>query len=147
MKSIARLAFLVAAGLLLEGCAGSQDVAGATSAPLTVQETEGSDISRLTLSDKALERLGIETVAVAEELVDGSARLVIPYAAILYAADGSVWTYTNPEGLLFVRAPITVDRIDGNVAILAGGPPAGTLVVTVGGSELWGAEHGVGGGH
>ncbi|HEX6867287.1 MAG TPA: hypothetical protein VF119_00710, partial [Candidatus Limnocylindrales bacterium] len=61
--------------------------------------------------------------------------------------EGATWAYTNPEGLLFVRAPISVERIVGDLAILSEGPPAGTLVVTVGGAELWGAEHGVGGGH
>jgi hypothetical protein len=114
---------------------------------LTIEKQSDSNPSRLTLSQKAAERLGIETAPVAVEQSGGMARTVIPYAALLYDATGATWAYTNPEGLTFVRAPITVDRIEGERAVLAAGPPAGTLVVTVGVPELWGAETGVGGGH
>lgn len=147
MKLVSRSILLIVGGLLLAACSAATAGPPSTPAPLTIEEQEGSELSRLTLSQRAAERLGIETVAVAEEQVDGVSRILIPYAAILYEADGTTWVYTNPEGLVFIRAPITVDRIDGDVAILTSGPPRGTLVVTVGGPELYGAEHGVGGGH
>ncbi len=131
----------------LIGCGGTSDGAPATPAALTVEEGDAGAASRLTLSARAAERLGITTAEVAAERVGGVVRSVIPYAALLYDPDGSTSTYTNPEGLLFVRAPVTVDQIVGDLAILTEGPPAGTLVVTVGGAELYGAEHGVGGGH
>ena len=51
---------------------------------------------------------------------------VIPYSAVLYDPDGAAWTYTNPKPLVFVRADITVNRIDGERAILAKGPAPGT---------------------
>ena len=45
---------------------------------------------------------------------------------------------------MYLREPIEIDRIDGDNAVLTTGPEAGTPVVTVGASELWGFEHGVG---
>jgi hypothetical protein len=43
---------------------------------------------------------------------------------------------------VFQRADITVDRIEGERAILAKGPAPGTAVVTIGATELWGVEYG-----
>ncbi len=74
---------------------------------------------------------------------DATQRGVIPYAAVLYDPQGKTWTYTNPGPLTFVREPITVDRIEGDKAFLSDGPAPGTLVVTVGAAELFGAETGV----
>ena len=74
----------------------------------------------------------------------GAMRLTVPYAAVLYDSSGVTWVYTNPEGQAYVRATVKVDYVDGDVAVLEEGPAAGTLVVTVGASELYGAEVGVG---
>jgi hypothetical protein len=74
---------------------------------------------------------------------DGTERKIVPFAALLYGVHGETWVYTNPEPLVFVRAPVTVDYIEDNLAFLSEGPPAGTEVVTVGGSLLYGAETGV----
>lgn len=147
MKLVTGSMLLVAAVLSLAACSGQTTALSATPPPLTIEKGEGAEPSRLTLSPKAAERLGIETVAAVEQLLDGASRPVIPYAAVLYDPTGATWAYTNPEGLVFVRAPITVERIEGDIAVLVSGPPAGTLVVTVGAPELWGAENGVGGGH
>ena len=54
------------------------------------------------------------------------------------------FTYTNPEPLLFIRAPIKIDYIDGDVAVLDDGPEVGTAVVTVGAAQLYGVEFGIG---
>ena len=76
---------------------------------------------------------------------DGEERLSIPYGAVVWDADGGTWAYTAPEPLVFLRAEITLDRIDGDQALLLDGPDPGTEVVIVGAAELWGTEHGVGG--
>jgi hypothetical protein len=89
------------------------------------------------------QRLDIQTAQVRQEEVKGTRRLAVPYAAVIYGAHGETWVYTNPESLAFVRAPITVDTIDGDTAYLLVGPPIGTAVVTVGGAELYGTETGV----
>jgi hypothetical protein len=74
---------------------------------------------------------------------DGTQRLVVPYAAVLYGLEGETWVYTNPEPLVFIRQPITVEYIQGDQAYLTEGPPTGPKIVTVGGAELLGTETGV----
>ena len=71
-------------------------------------------------------------------------RQVVPYAAVLYDAKGDTWVYTNPNPLTFVRHPIHIDYIEGDLAVLSDGPAAGTAVVLVGAAELFGAETGIG---
>jgi hypothetical protein len=113
------------------------------SEPAVVEPIEGTSLNRVTLSQKEAERLGIETAAVEDEEVSGAPAKVLPYSAVLYDANGDTWTYTNPEPLVFVRHKISIDRVDGESAILSEGPDAGTKVVTVGAAELIGTEFGV----
>jgi len=147
MTNVVRSVLVLGVIGLAIGCGGASGDTAATPPALTIDEGDGSTVSRLTLSERAAERLGIATAAVAMERVGGRDRPVIPYAALLYDAEGATWTYVNPEGLLFMRVPVTVEQIVSGLAVLSEGPPAGTLVVTVGGAELYGADQGVGGGH
>jgi hypothetical protein len=71
-------------------------------------------------------------------------RKVIPYSAVIYDVKGATWTYANPEPLVFVRQPISVDYIQRGLAYLSEGPAEGTAVVTGGAAELYGTETGVG---
>ena len=96
---------------------------------------------QVTVSAHAAERLGIRTGKVER---GQAGRTSVPYAAVLYDAQGATWVYVNPEQLVFVRTQVKIDRIDGDVALLLEGPPSGTWVVTVGLAELFGAETGVG---
>jgi hypothetical protein len=68
---------------------------------------------------------------------------VVPYEAVLYGVQGETWVYSNPEPLVYVREPIVIDFIEGDLAFLSEGPQVGTAVVTVGASELFGTETGV----
>jgi hypothetical protein len=134
-------------GLAVAALALSACNSGTSSAPkveaITIEEDEASGLKTLTLSEKAAQRLGVETAEVAGT---GSA-MTIPYAAVVYDSAGKTWAYVNEDPLVYKRAEITVDEIDGDVARLTAGPPAGTQVVTTGAAELYGAEIGVGGGH
>jgi hypothetical protein len=67
-------------------------------------------------------------------------RLVVPYSAVIYDEQGKAWVFTSPAPLTYVRAQIETDYIEGDLAILSNGPPAGTAIVTVGGMLLLGAE-------
>jgi multidrug efflux pump subunit AcrA (membrane-fusion protein) len=69
-----------------------------------------------------------------------SERETVPYSAVIYWIDGGAWVYTQIGPLTFVRAPIVIDDIEGDVAVLRSGPPAGTRIVSVGGEELLGTE-------
>ena len=129
----------IAAAVFAAGCgsSGSKEEVG-DAQPAKVTPIKGTDLSRVTLSADAAKRLGIATATV---VTQGSDRKVIPYDAVIYAADGKTFTYTSPKPLNYVRAPITVTDIRGNKAYLSAGPPAGTAVVTVGSQELFGTEY------
>jgi len=144
MKHINRwlIIVLTVVGLQLSACAPKATKAEFIP-PSSLEVIEGSDIQRVILTEKAAERLDIQTSAVRDELVNGSKRKVVPYAAVLYDLEGATWVYTNPAPLSFVRESITVDFIEGDRAVLKNGPSSGTEVVTVGVAELYGAETGV----
>ncbi|MGH8897066.1 MAG: hypothetical protein ACRDZ4_08610 [Egibacteraceae bacterium] len=138
---------LVIAGLTLSACTQVSTASGSKIQAATVESIEGTSLHRVTLTAKAAKRLDIQTVPVRDAEIGGTQRKVIPYAAVIYRADGSTWTYTSPQPLVFIRRPIMIDRIEGDMAILWDGPPSGTEVVTVGAAELFGTESGVGGEH
>jgi len=133
---------LIIAALQLAACAQTPAKASKIE-PAKVEPIEGSDFKRVVLTEKAAERLDIQTALVREEQVDGTQRLVVPYAALIYGLQGETWVYTNGEPLVFVRQPISVDYIEGDLVVLSEGPSPGTAVVTVGGALLYGAETGV----
>lgn len=140
------IAAVIAAGAALAGCADVPAAGSSAEAEIsTVEPVAGSDVSRVTLSAQAAHRLGIQTDAVRETVVAGLARKVVPYSAVLYDATGKSYAYGNPQPLVYIRVPLDVDSVDGELAVLNDGPPAGTAVVTVGASELFGTEFEVGG--
>ena len=81
---------------------------------------------------------------VREEQVDGAQRLVVPYSAVIYDLEGATWIYISPEPLTYLRELVTVDHIEGDMAVLVDGPATGTEVVTVGVAELYGTDTGIG---
>jgi hypothetical protein len=131
--------FLIIAALLFSACAAVPEEEEALHEPATLEPIEGSDLSRVTLTEEAAVRLDIEV----EPVLDAGSATMIPYAAVFYTATGDTWTYTNPEPLTFVRVPIVVDHIRGDDVFLSDGPPSGVEVVTQGAAELFGTETGV----
>ncbi len=134
---------LIGAVLTVSGC--KQDSVAEKYHPATLDSTEVKGIMRVTLDARAAERIGLATGEVREEkvTVKGASvtRKVIPYGALMYDTKGNTWTFTNPSPLVYVRQQITVEDIEGDRVILSDGPPAGTVVVTVGAPMLMGAEH------
>ncbi len=144
---IALCAVVAAVGLTATSWMGSSppQAEAADGDVAKVDPIAGYDVSRVTLNPEATTRLGIQTRAARETPIDGKSRLVIPYAAVLYDPTGATWTYTSPEPNVFVREKVDVETIRGDLAVLKSGPSASTLVVTVGATELYGTEVGVGG--
>jgi hypothetical protein len=132
---------MIIVSLQLVAC--GQTPASQESSPPARVEHLGQGLNRVILTAEAAKRLGIETALVSNAQVGGTQREAVPYAAVYYDLNGATWVYTIPEPLTYVRASITVDSITGNVAVLSKGPPAGTAVVTVGATELYGTETGV----
>jgi len=129
----------------LSACTQTSAEATSGAEPAKVEHVEGSeDVSRLTLTPKAVERLGIQTTPLSEATVAGKKRKIVPYGAVLYDAEGKTSVYVSSAPNTYVREPITVDFIEGDRAVLSAGPAAGTAVVTVGAAELYGTETGVG---
>lgn len=135
---------LVLAGMLLAGCSRSPVVTASTVPPAIVEKIEGTELNRVTLTEQAAKRLGIQTDVVREEKVNDATRLIMPYSAVIYDLQGGTWVYTSSAPLTYARQAITVDYIEGDRAVLTAGPEAGTTVVTVGVAELYGADTGVG---
>lgn len=107
-------------------------------APAAAGANEGAAFTRVRLTEKAAKRLDLQTAAVSEKKNGTAVQKVVPYSAVLYDTHGDTWVYTSPEPLVFVRTRITVDRVDGDQAILTEGPASGTSVVTTGAIHLSG---------
>jgi len=135
MKRLMIIVVLVMVSLQLAACGSKAAEPAAEEGPAQVEHLQGANPTRITLTEDAAKRLDIQTVAV----TDGQSGTIIPYAAVLYDIEGHTWTYTNPEPLVFVRTPITVDHVENGQAFLSAGPSSGS-VVTVGAEELYGSE-------
>jgi hypothetical protein len=102
------------------------------------------------LTEKAIERTGLQIATVRETQVSGDPaaapvkRKSVPYASLIYDENGRTWVYISPKERTFVRYPVEVDYIEGDTAILRNGPPPDTKVATYGAAELWGEEGGIG---
>lgn len=114
----------------------SEGATASESEPAAVEPVDGTGLSRVTLTSSAAERLGLETRPVRRQ----AGRKVVPYSALLYDAGGRTWVYTRREELTFIRAPIQVGSVRGDVVFLESGPEVGTEVVSVAAAELYGTE-------
>jgi hypothetical protein len=140
---------LLAAGALALAACGSAP-APEPAPPAKVVPVAGSSIPRLELTPGAVQRLGIQTQPVTAAAPGTASSTpgvteVIPYAAVVYDTDGSSWTYVAIAAGTYVRRPITVTMIRGDVALLSAGPPVGAQVVIVGSAELLGTEYNISG--
>jgi len=141
---------LMIALLGVTGCSRGPEAATADAPqPATVDAIPGSDVHKITLTEKAMQQLGVETAPVrAAPAVAGAPATagltIIPVDAVIYDPQGHSWTYVVSDTHSFTRQAIVIDHIDGKNAFLKSGPAVGSPVVTVGASELLGAEYGVG---
>ena len=136
------LVFVTSLTLLVGACAQSAEPEAANDESLAhLEDIAGSDVKRITMSEEAAERIGVQTVPVAA--ADGG-RIKVPSATLLYDQTGRTWVFTEPEHDVFVREEVKIIGTNGEDTILSSGPTADTPVVTVGVAELYGTELGVG---
>jgi hypothetical protein len=148
---------LLTAVLLVSGCsqATSSSPGDGKVIPAKVEAIPDQAVKKVTFTDQAAQRTGVETVAIAVApatllpagATPSSSMTVVPYSAVVYDPNGLTWVYTVPEPLTYVRAKVVVETVggaEGTEAVLSDGPPAGTTVVTKGVIELYGTELGVG---
>jgi len=133
-----RLVASIIVSLQLTACQQKPE-APANLEPSSRIEYSGQAVHRVRLTAKRAEELGIKTFPVREEQISGTLCKVVPVAAVIHDQDNT-WAFTNPDPLVFVRERISVDTIDGDLAILSDGPPVGAAVVTAGAAELFSDE-------
>jgi hypothetical protein len=127
------LCLLVIAALPLSACSEVEEEEATGYEPAKLESVKGSDdLKRVTFTREGAERVGLKTARVRAD--------VVPYAAVLYDAEGKTYVYTSPKPLSYLREEVVVDRIEGDRAFLSKGPAAGTEVVTVGAAEVYGTE-------
>jgi hypothetical protein len=136
------MAVMILVGLSMAACADKATKSEGDHKAAQVETVKGTELGRVTLTSDAARRLDIQMEPVVAN--GGGEGTRIPYGAVLYDPEGNTWAFVNVNALTFLRAPINVDHIDGDVAFLSDGPPVGTQVVKVGAAELYGAEIGVG---
>jgi multidrug efflux pump subunit AcrA (membrane-fusion protein) len=142
MTACVRLAAVVAVAAL-SACSEVESTSAPGYEPSKLHEVEGSDVKQVTLTPEGAKRTGLRTAAVRRS---GDHR-VVPYSALIYDGEGRTFVYTSPQPLTFLRAPVVVDRIEGDRVLLTRGPEAGRRVVTTGAAEVYGSELEIGGSH
>lgn len=109
--------------------------------PAKMEAIAGSKVKRVTLTQKAAQRIDIQTDKIQQ---DAAGKTIAPFGAVVYDLAGEAWVYTNPEPLTFIRQKIVVEVVKGDKVYLKEGPAQGSSVVIVGVAELYGAERGIG---
>jgi hypothetical protein len=131
---------VVAASVPLSACKEIEEEAAEGYLPAKTAPIKGSDMLRVTFTDEGARRIGLRTAPVRRS----GTREVVPYAALIYDAEGKTYVYRTTGRLTFVREPVDVARIGAREAVLSRGPAPGTRVVTVGAAEVYGTELDVG---
>ena len=116
----------------------SEDAVASESEPATLEPVEGTSLVRVTLTSTQPNASASKPFRCGTRVAERPE--VVPYGAVIYDAEGKTWVYTNPEPLVFVRAPIDVARIGGRKVFLSSGPPPAPRSSTRGAAELFGAE-------
>lgn len=152
---------------MFSGCNQHKENDEAPEPSVTLSKVPNSTFNYVTLSQTALDRIGIELVPVKEYRTQANIALPntqqttatpitqqptslssmqqsakqVPYSAIIYGINGETWVYILVKSLTFVRAPVVIDHVTNDLAILSSGPPLNTLVVSIGATELYGSEY------
>jgi hypothetical protein len=134
------VAVLAAAAAVLPACSTSTATTTPAEPPAKVEAIAGAKVKKVTLTQRASERLALKTAQVS----DDKGTKVVPYSAVIYDNDGGTWVYTVPQPLSYVRESVSVLDIQSDHALLSAGPAVGTTVVSEGAAMLYGTELGVG---
>ena len=127
----------------LSACKEVEEVAPAVHQPAVVEELEGLDVKRVRFDREGARQVDLRTATVAEV----GRQTVVPYAALIYDAQGVSWVYVARGPLSYQRQEVVVDRIEGRRVWLRDGPRVGAQVVTRGATEVYGAELDIAGSH
>jgi hypothetical protein len=144
VRSVATAAAVALAALSVSACKEIESATVEGYEPAHVKEIAGrDDVKSVTFTAEGARRTGLRTAEVKRRGGDA----VVPYAALIYDAEGKAWVYTSPRPLTFLREQVRVDRVEDGRVFLNAGPRRGTQVVTVGAAEVHGAELEIGSSH
>jgi hypothetical protein len=145
-RNMTAVLLVVGIGAGLSACAQAEAASGEEASlngnVAKVEAIEGSALKKVLLSPEAVRHLGIDTGVVSIQAITN--RTVVPYGAVIYDANGAPFVFTVPQPNTFVRSPVTVTDVGGDLAAVDTILPVGTQVVTVGAAELMGTEFEVG---
>ena len=148
MRSITQVvgAVVVTSSLLLSACRAPAPAPHGGEEPSHIEHIDGTDLTRVTITERAAERIDLQTTEVFERVMPRSGAPVtcVPYSSLIYDSDGKTWVYVSDQPRSFVREAVVIDYIVGDVAVLSTGPSVGTVVAAVGVAELYGTEFDVG---
>lgn len=142
-QSVLGLVLAAAVGFSLGGCAEIESVSTEPYEPAALESAGPDEPAKVILTEEAVRRVALQTTVVGAR----AGELTVDHGALIYDKKGVPWVFAVVGPLTYVRSPVTVKHVDGDVATLSSGPPAGSEVVTVGAIELWGAELGIAGKH
>jgi hypothetical protein len=137
-RSLVLVGFALA-GAALAGCGTSEAPEPPASAHLL--RSAGHPHGVIVLTSVGAQRIGLSTTRV--HPAASHATVLVPASAIVYDPNGRPLTFTRLSPLHFAEQPVDLVRFAGGTAILRGGPPPGSRVVTVGAEELLGVQSGV----
>jgi len=143
--SRALVAGLVLGSLSLTACNEVETASPEAYQPASLSPPDESGLKDVTLTEVAVERIELKT-----DVVEAEGRyLEIPVAALIYDGKGQTWDYTviSADQRRYRRAKVVYVRQDDNDVLLSKGPKPGTLVVTQGATQVYGAELGMEGKH
>jgi hypothetical protein len=136
---------VVTAALSFSACKEVESETAAGYEPATLEPVKGrsDDYKRVKFTQEGADRTAVRTAKVRAS----GGRKVVPYESLIYNDEAKTFVYTSEKALEYERVPVTVDRIEGNRVFVSKGPAAGTKVVTVGATEVYGTELEIAGSH
>jgi hypothetical protein len=136
---------IVIGAMSLSACKEVEEESAAGYEPAKLEPIKGKseDFQRVTFTKEGAARTDLHTGTVTRS----GGQKVVPYEALIYNDEAKTFVYTTTKPLTYERVPVKVDRIEDDRVLLSKGPAPGTKVVTVGVTEVYGAELDIAGSH
>jgi len=144
LRALSAGLFVIGA-MFLSACKEVEEDSAAGYEPTKLEPIKGKseDFQRVIFTKEGAARTDVQTGSVTRS----GGHKVIPYEALIYNDEAKTFVYTSTKPLSYERVPVTVDRIEGDRVLLSKGPALDSKVVTVGASEVYGAELDIAGSH
>jgi hypothetical protein len=133
-----RILFFICFLLVVQACSKGQHGQYKKIEPAKVMK-EGNGIPKISLTEKAYERLGIKSVR-----IPASRSVEINNSALIFDNYGKIWVFVQEANLSFHREEVTLHKVHHDLASVSFINLKEHSVVISGSAELYGTESGVG---